>query len=364
MSTVAESIEAGQIGGCLWMYSNYHCNMTCKYCLTGSSPRAPRRLLGAERMLELTREAAQLGFTSVGVGATLVAALFGVLGCSEYVAYDEDFRLPGSTPTTLDGFAPTTLSHLQLRGLIARYTSKSKDGMYVLVDYDGLAASPEARLSLDQYRTMLASVNPTGLASTSERLAYWVNGYNASVIHGVLTNYKGKATWKATDSGKFFDDPIFTFGGQAMTLNHLEQGVMRGDWSYPGMPRSGKLLAKLQTWHKELWGNQKVDARIHAAINCAAISCPNLLSTAPYVFEAATIKKQLEAATTAWLDSPEKGAGPNGISALFQWYTKDYQAHHASVKEFIAAYRTDGLKNVDTSRYLTYDWTLNIKGAK
>lgn len=78
------------------------------------------------------------------------AVLLLAVGCSESVGYDEDFRLPGSTPITLDGFSPTTLSHLQLRGLVA----------------------------------------------------------NASVWHGVLTNYKGKTDWKATDSGRFFDDPI------------------------------------------------------------------------------------------------------------------------------------------------------------
>lgn len=68
MSTVSESVAAGQIAGCLWLYSNYHCNMSCEYCLTESSPGATRRLLGSERMLELTAEAAELGFTSVGVG--------------------------------------------------------------------------------------------------------------------------------------------------------------------------------------------------------------------------------------------------------------------------------------------------------
>ena len=301
--------------------------------------------------------------SSLSPALLTVVVLLLAAGCSEYVEYDEDFRLPGSTPITLDGFAPTTLSHLQLRGLVARYTTKSKDGVYVLVDYDAMAASPEALLTLQQYRTMIAAVDPSKLSSKEERLAYWFNGYNASVWHGVLTNYKGEATWKATDSGRFFDDPIFTFGGQQMTLNHLEQGVLRGDWSYPGMPRTGKLLEQLQTWHKELWGTDKVDPRLHAAINCAAVSCPNLLATAPFVFEAAVVKDQLQAATVAWLDSP-KGAGASGISALFEWYSKDWLVSHPTIDAFIKAYRTNGLTGIDSSRYLTYDWTLNIKGNK
>ncbi len=292
----------------------------------------------------------------------LTLVLTASVGCSEYVAYDENFKLPGYPPTTLDGFSPTTLSHLQLRGIYSRYTMRGKDSDYVVMDYAALEKSPEARFTLDQYRSMLAATDPDTLSSQSERLGYWINGYNASVLHGVINNYKGDPKWKPTDSGRFFDDPLYTFGGQAITLNHLEQGVMRGDWAYPGMPRSGKLLDKLKAWHKSLWGGGKVDARIHSVINCAASSCPNLLDKAPYVYMPDTLDAQMSTATTAWLASKAKGAGPNGISSLFEWYTKDYVASHGSVNKFIEAYRSGGLKGVDTSRYLTYDWTLNIKG--
>lgn len=298
------------------------------------------------------------------LGPALLASLLAAGGCSEYVSYDADFRLPGSAPVTLDGFSPTTLSHLQLRGLVARYTSRSSDGVYVLLDYDAMAQSPEAKNTLKQYLQTLASVDPSTLSSKAEQLAYWVNGYNASVLQGVLDHYGGSASWKPTDSGRFFDDPRYTFGGQNLTLNHLEQGVIRGEWSYPGIPRSGALLDKLQAWHKSLWEGGTVDARFHAAINCAAVSCPNLWDKVPYVFEAATIFDQFKTATTAWLDSKEKGAGPDGIAALFQWYTKDFVDYSGSIGKFIETYRTAGLTNVDTSTYLTYDWTLNIKGNK
>lgn len=66
-AALAECVAAGKLGGCLWLYSNYHCNIACGYCLTESSPRSERRLLGPERMEALTREAAELGFASVGV---------------------------------------------------------------------------------------------------------------------------------------------------------------------------------------------------------------------------------------------------------------------------------------------------------
>lgn len=67
MSAIRQAIADGTLGSCVWLYSNYHCNLACTYCLTESSPRADRRILSADEMLRVTREAAELGFESVGV---------------------------------------------------------------------------------------------------------------------------------------------------------------------------------------------------------------------------------------------------------------------------------------------------------
>jgi MoaA/NifB/PqqE/SkfB family radical SAM enzyme len=67
VTAVAEAIEEGVLPGRLWFYANYHCNLVCTYCLTESGPRVERRELGKERMLSLAREAADLGFTALGV---------------------------------------------------------------------------------------------------------------------------------------------------------------------------------------------------------------------------------------------------------------------------------------------------------
>jgi MoaA/NifB/PqqE/SkfB family radical SAM enzyme len=67
VTAVAEAIEDGVLPGRLWFYANYHCNLVCTYCLTESGPRVERRELGEERMLSLAREAAELGFTALGV---------------------------------------------------------------------------------------------------------------------------------------------------------------------------------------------------------------------------------------------------------------------------------------------------------
>jgi len=54
-------------GGRLWFYTNYHCNLACRYCLTESRPDAPRRVLDADAIVAAAGEAVTLGFTAFGV---------------------------------------------------------------------------------------------------------------------------------------------------------------------------------------------------------------------------------------------------------------------------------------------------------
>lgn len=67
MTTIAEAVGAGELPGRVWMYSNYHCNLACSYCLTESGPGVIRRELSSDRMLDIAHEAAELGFTALGV---------------------------------------------------------------------------------------------------------------------------------------------------------------------------------------------------------------------------------------------------------------------------------------------------------
>jgi len=60
-------VQALGLGGRLWLYSNYHCNLTCSYCLTESGPAVDRRGLEPEVMLALADEAVGLGFTELGI---------------------------------------------------------------------------------------------------------------------------------------------------------------------------------------------------------------------------------------------------------------------------------------------------------
>lgn len=66
-TAVAEAVEGGVLPGRVWLYSNYHCNLACGYCLTESAPGVAKRQLSHEQMVRAAAQAAELGFTDLGV---------------------------------------------------------------------------------------------------------------------------------------------------------------------------------------------------------------------------------------------------------------------------------------------------------
>ncbi len=64
---VAAAVAEGRLPGRVWFYSTYSCNLACTYCLTESAPGVPRRALAGEAMVEMAGQAADLGFTDLGV---------------------------------------------------------------------------------------------------------------------------------------------------------------------------------------------------------------------------------------------------------------------------------------------------------
>jgi MoaA/NifB/PqqE/SkfB family radical SAM enzyme len=83
VTAVAEAVADGLMGGRLWLYANYHCNLVCSYCLTESAPQVARRQLAVERLPQIAAEARAMGFTALGVTGGepfLVAGLPAALG--------------------------------------------------------------------------------------------------------------------------------------------------------------------------------------------------------------------------------------------------------------------------------------------
>ena len=231
------------------------------------------------------------------------------------------------------------------------------DGEQSLLDYDGIAADPLALAALDSYRTDLATADPTALKGQTQKLAFWLNAYNASVIAGVLASYQGDPTFSVQDAGTFFNSRAYLVAGRMLSLDEIENGVVRGDWVNPNVAGSPS-ETELRAFHASLAGEEPVNPRIHVAFNCAALSCPNLL---PKAWLPGTLPQDLQKALEAFLANPVKGAGPDGISLLFTYYTADFEAEAGSVSKFIEQNRKGGLSGVATDKNLPYDWSLNIK---
>lgn len=66
-TAIRDALATGELLDRVWFYSNYHCNLTCTYCFTESSPKAPPRALPPDQLLRLARQAADLGYTKFGI---------------------------------------------------------------------------------------------------------------------------------------------------------------------------------------------------------------------------------------------------------------------------------------------------------
>jgi len=211
------------------------------------------------------------------------------------------------------------------------------------VDY---AALGKKRAELDAYRVGLHARTPKELAGweSEERLAFWINLYNASILEAVLAKYPIESIndlSKKDDS--IWDRPIIPMPAhhpgdkkRSLSLNNVENDIVRPLFE---------------------------DPRIHAALNCAAASCPPLQAEA---FVAEHLDAQLEAAMRSFVNDPlrnryEAKKGAAGLSKIFDWFASDFVDAEGSVKAFIQKYIKGDGKWLRTARieFLEYSWELN-----
>ena len=295
-------------------------------------------------------------------------ALLSLAACGQFVPADQALSTAGSTPatvalTTREALAGAThLGHYALDGLLATHTGDVRwgGGEARALAWAELDDSPEARLALSDTLANLASVDPTLLESRDEKLAFWMNLYNAWTLQGVLDARAADPGFNSVQADDFalFNIAFVQVGGAALSLNQLEHGVMRADpasMDFYFAEQAG-LRGRVEGWHDDLWGGGPLDARIHVGINCASIGCPDLGARA---WQAATLEADLDAAAARFVDHPGKGAGPEGVSQLFRWFAADFEGSHGGARAFVARYRTGGDGDVDHDATLAYDWTLN-----
>lgn len=302
--------------------------------------------------------AARLALAVGGAGALLAGCLNIITADQAYADEFAEFQenggrcaVPVTVDVDVDYSEATSYRWLSYTGALGEVVSP-RGRVY----YDELLGDPELLAHARGTLAHLATLDPRNLPSHEEKLAFWMNAYNALVLVAAADGYAGNPAFRVDDGAiDFFNQTLHTIGGELYSLNTLEHGVLRGTDLHPSvffLDEDEK--QRLLDLSDDLWGGRPFDPRVHFAINCASSSCPPLLSRA---FRGATVEADLEALTDAFLHDAEKGAGPDGISQLFDFYYDDFEVA-GGAEAFIARYRD--VSEVNLFAYLPYDWSLNI----
>lgn len=196
-----------------------------------------------------------------------------------------------------------------------------------LVDYAGIKADG----SLDKAYQALAGFDISRLAGHEEQLAFYINAYNILALKTVADHWPVESI---KDVGGLFspvwDKPAGELGGKTVSLGEVEHKILRP----MGEPR------------------------IHLAIVCASVSCPDLRDE-PYT--AAQLPAQLDDQAQRFLNNPGKGLRINkdslSVSQIFDWFETDFAAG-GGVKTFLKHYRAD-LPELKLKTDIGYDWSVN-----
>lgn len=192
------------------------------------------------------------------------------------------------------------------------------------VNYKGFKSN---RLALTAYLQSLAANPPADAWSRADKMAYWINAYNAFTIDLILDHYPVSSILKL-DGGKTWDVKRITLGGKKYSLNQIENEILRPQFK---------------------------DPRIHFALNCAARSCPPLYNKA---FTAKNLERALEQRTRQFINDTKFNtltAEKALASKIFEWYAADF----GDLKSFLNQYATVKLNDKATITFREYDWDLN-----
>lgn len=202
-----------------------------------------------------------------------------------------------------------------------------------LVNYKGFV---QDSLALNKYIRLLSDNHPNIKHwNEEERLAYWINAYNAFTVKLIIDNYPVKSIKDIKKGIPFvntvWDIKFINIEGHEYDLNAIEHSIIRKRFDEP---------------------------RIHFAINCASISCPPLHNEA---FVAERIKTQLDGLAKSFINDPirnEVGTEKAELSKIFKWFKGDF-TKKTDLRTFINKYANTPLKEGGDISYKDYNWNLN-----
>ncbi len=201
------------------------------------------------------------------------------------------------------------------------------------IDFSALA---QDHADLDRVVAFVAAVDPVSqpqrFPDRTSRLSFYINAYNALAMYGVVQTGVPDSLSGLTKF-TFFYLRTFPIGGKSISLYSFENDVIR--------PLG--------------------EERVHFALNCMVMSCPRLPRTA---FSADEVDRQLDtAARTFMAEKRNVSVDPIRrevwLSAIFDFYTKDFLDHAPSLIAYVNRYRTEPIPFEFKVRFFDYDWTVN-----
>lgn len=239
--------------------------------------------------------------------------------------------------TAHDPESVKTIDHSAWDRFLGRHVRSDPSGVN-LVDYAGVSEAD--RGALKQYLEDLAAL-PIGAYARDEQLAYWINLYNALTVDVVLDHYPVDSIRDIDISpGLFSVGPwgrkLVTVEGEALSLNDIEHRILRPIWQ---------------------------DPRIHYAVNCAAIGCPNLQAQA---FTGDNADSMMEDAGRAFVNDP-RGVSISGnrvtVSRIYDWFIEDFERSERGILRHLGEYAEPELAarltDIGALHDTYYDWSLN-----
>ena len=177
------------------------------------------------------------------------------------------------------------------------------------------------------YLTALSQNLPQEYWTKEDKLAYWMNTYNAFTIKLIIDNYPTKSIKNIKNA---WDSRFFKLGKKWYNLSEIEH----------------KILRKMN------------DPRIHFGINCASFSCPPLHNKA---FTANNVNTELDKLSHQFINDKSRNTiSENNIqlSKIFQWYAKDFKTD-GSLIDYLNKYSDITINNNAKKSFKKYDWNLN-----
>lgn len=209
------------------------------------------------------------------------------------------------------------------------------------VDYTGWKQSSEDMRQLDEYLAALSRVDEAHDATAEQRLAFWINAYNALTVRGILREYPTTSIQNHVArvwGYNIWRDLKLIVGDRRYSLGEIEHAVLR----------------------------KMNEPRIHFAIVCASRGCPRLLNEA---YSAERLEEQLSRNTLAFFADPTKFSFDAErrelrLSPILNWFAADFGASTPAVLQRIANWLPEPTQAVAQSKdvrvtYLDYDWSLN-----